>query len=105
MPSRRLENCQDFSRWKDLYGDGCKYYAKFKPCGGKKEWDYAELTSYTDKDGYSAVDACCACGGGGFSTPAPTVVKSPNFLAIVKCDSCCAYQWHHYDDYNQGCES
>ncbi len=76
-PSRSLSECTDIPGWKDDYDWGCKDYEKWDVCGGKRKWnnnyDY-DLSYYTDKDGVSAAEACCACGGGSGSV-APT--KSP----------------------------
>ena len=49
--------CTNFPfNWKDRLGQDCRQYAKHNWCAG--------ADSYTNKDGYSASDVCCTCGGG-----------------------------------------
>ena len=72
--------CKDYPDWKDTYQWNCAMYALTEPCGGPDPWDstWSPIESYKSKDGYSALDACCKCGGGysGDQTPPPTEPKS-----------------------------
>ena len=45
-------------------------------------WIYGAISNYIDSSGYSAEDACCACGGGTGGTGGTPVEKHPDFKAI-----------------------
>ena len=83
--ARRLSSCVDYSGWKDADDWGCAQYAQFSICGGAQAWAYGAISAYTDSSGYSAEDACCACGGGG--TGGTPVEKHPDFVAIEEAIS------------------
>ena len=62
---RRMAGCSDIPNWKDSYGDSCDFFEAYKECGGTSTWEYTEpISASVDSNGVSAVDACCACGGG-----------------------------------------
>lgn len=65
-----LASCQDFPGWIDNLGDTCATYLIQQYCtangstsdGWYAEW--GEISEYKSADGLTALDACCACGGG-----------------------------------------
>ena len=61
----KLSSCNDFPGWIDSDGWDCAEYSRYDQCGGNKGWDddYYPI-EYANAQGYSAIDACCACGGG-----------------------------------------
>ena len=80
--ARRLSSCVDYPGWKDADEWGCAQYSQFSICGGAQAWTYGAISAYTDSSGYSAEDACCACGGGTGGTGGTPVEKHPDFVAI-----------------------
>jgi len=62
-------SCEDVADWKDKDGDSCASYKSLGWCdengqgaGWHTEWGHLE--EFHGQQGYSAVDACCHCGGG-----------------------------------------
>ena len=59
------DRCHDYPGWYD--GNwGCAQYAENEVCGGSSAWKavWGSASLKTDALGFSAFDACCACGGG-----------------------------------------
>ncbi len=52
-----LQACTDDADWKDKTGIGCNFYSK------NSYW-CDDALNFADKNGKSAKDACCVCGGG-----------------------------------------
>ena len=75
-----ITECKDIANWKDVYGDGCDWYAA-KPESCDLFGDCCE------KNGYTANTACCECGGGEYieivaPTPAPKGMQLMNMIDI-----------------------
>lgn len=68
---RSLQTCEDYpANWEDHFGDDCGWYEEEGNC---EDWgDVDEGTM-----GFTAVDACCACGGGRLETAPPVPVPPP----------------------------
>ena len=61
----KLATCVDVPAWKDNTDWGCSDYEAYEQCGGAEHWNYDEpISYYTNFLGFSAEEACCACGGG-----------------------------------------
>lgn len=68
--------------WKDFVGDQCEDYEQYSYCtpdggygsGWIKNW--GEFSDY-ERFGYSAVEACCVCGGGLGDLPSTTPTRGP----------------------------
>ena len=64
--------CEDHPKdWRSSEGDSCCVYqwdSYCTPSGGEgPSWDHkawGPISDYADENGVSALDACCACGGG-----------------------------------------
>ena len=64
---RELTTCKDYKKWEDLDGWTCNEYAAYSECGGDLDWDYyydIGIDAFYDAQNISALEACCACGGG-----------------------------------------
>ena len=59
----------------------------FLSAAATQAWPYGAISAYTDSSGYSAEDACCACGGGTGGTGGTPVEKHPDFVAIEEAIS------------------
>ena len=66
---------------------------------------WGNISKYADSNGFSALDACCACGGG--TQPAPPTPPAPppppsncsdhpKSWRSSEGDACCVYQWNSY---------
>jgi hypothetical protein len=116
--------CSDRPDWKSSEGDPCSVYELNNYCtadrsnywakngaigeGIGRGWyycNYGNLSDYADSKGYSALDACCACGGGTKPTPPapptpspppPTCNDHPKSWRSSEGDSCCAFVWDEY---------
>mmetsp|Transcript_15805 Transcript_15805/g.45048 ORF Transcript_15805/g.45048 Transcript_15805/m.45048 type:complete len:751 (-) Transcript_15805:83-2335(-) len=65
------KHCADDKSWQDKDGDSCDVYAEFAWCNSTGQpgvgWHaekWGTIASFADKNGKSALQACCACGGG-----------------------------------------
>merc|ERR1712160_127054 len=71
-PSPSPSSCSDYpSNWMSSEGDSCSVYQSYNYCtsdgaegSGWKRSKWGPITNFADRSGYSALDACCACGGG-----------------------------------------
>lgn len=111
VPSPSPE-CSDLPLgWKSSEGDPCSIYQLNSYCTPEGRegagWDscsWGPITDYADSHGISALDACCACGGG--SNPAPptppppsppsTCTDHPSNWRSSEGDSCCTYVFSDY---------
>lgn len=58
--------CFDFNGFEDSGGDGCEFYEAKQYCsnGNVLTQDVDSFQIWRNVDGLTALDACCACGGG-----------------------------------------
>jgi len=67
------QSCTDVANWASSEGDSCATYESLNYCtssggqgsGWRSRW--GQLSNFADSHGRSALDACCACGGGSSS--------------------------------------
>lgn len=61
-----IKSADDYSQWTDLFTATCDDYEnKFDWCeNGLNLQPREEFEQFTDSQGRTALDACCACGGG-----------------------------------------
>lgn len=111
-PHPAPSKCKDKPEtWRSSEGDPCSIYDLNSYCSADghegKGWNicsWGSIKDYADPNGITALEACCACGGGTNPvTPAPPAPSSPH-----KCtdkpktwrssegDSCCTYGWDSY---------
>lgn len=65
-------SCTDVSNWQTTEGDNCATFESYNYCtsnggqgsGWNRRWGKITDRKYSDSNGRSAFDACCACGGG-----------------------------------------
>ena len=98
--------------WRSSEGDPCSIYDLNSYCSADGReglgWDscaWGNITKYADSNGVSALDACCACGGGTAPSPpappAPPPPRSncsdfPKDWRSSEGDACCVYPWASY---------
>lgn len=112
-PTPSPGGCHDVPKdWRSSEGDPCSIYELNSYCTAEGReglgWNHCawgSITDYADDKGISALQACCACGGG--SDPAPPLpptpapppsncTDDPKNWKSSEGDSCCAYVWDSY---------
>ena len=83
-------NCMDVHNWRDSFGDTCAWYEQDV---GDDDRYYDEKDNRCDywgdcctNNGYTALTACCACGGGVERVPVPTqapITPSPTLAPTI----------------------
>ena len=60
-----MSECADDPAWRDSWSDTCGWYTTYACSDGAAlPGQESTITSSASADGRSALDACCACGGG-----------------------------------------
>jgi len=74
LPSPWPSSCSDSSGWENKDGESCNSYESHNYCtssggegSGWKHRRWGSISDWTDGHGVSALEACCACGGGAHS--------------------------------------
>lgn len=56
--------CTDFPGFQDKEGRNCNNTMKSGKCKDGKPTRFSNLHNTVNSEGFSALDACCSCGGG-----------------------------------------
>jgi len=103
-----VEGCSDVDWWVDSDGDGCREYEALQWCtkDGKAAlgWHGDEWGTFINfsANGYSAMTACCACGGG-IGGAAFTPEYPPEERYTYNNCKCQSVWWDDYDDCEGAC--
>jgi len=98
-----IVGCTDTASWKDKDGDDCVAYGQNFWCTKDGRYDvvwhesWGTFDSLKDKNGISAKNACCACGGGnkdGNTTAPPALSVDAGFFVRKTWNDClCKTTW------------